>query len=313
MMSPLLSGAEPLGLENMFAKIKAVAPARIYIERNFDKSVRASVAITTVDIFPDESASAISFYAQHPEQQTLYFLGENRIVRYQSGVLGKNGKVEPASPGKLVLTSFVNPRRGIWDHPAAEAFQLNLAKYLEGISVGVSDKGDFSYSDSDKKFEIKGRFLSSNQFFSVFTHAEDKKETTYSYSNPTNFNGNTLHQSMTLTVRQMGKIVSESRYSFRFEKANQLLHPSINLNPPLGTLVTDERFSPSLTYYADKDKYSKEDLALLHNVQGDKKGAIVQSEGAPSPIQWFQWIGLLLVFVIPMIAFLIVRRRQNHG
>lgn len=308
-----IGNTEPLVLEDMIAKMKVVAPARIHIQRKFDQGLRASFETMTVDIFPDESASAMGFSAQHPEQQTLYFVGENRILRYGTGVLGKNGRVEPAIPGKVHLTAFVNLRRGTWDHPAAEAFQWNLTRFVEGVPLDLSEKGEFTYSDPKKKIGLNGRFSSTQNLFTSFTYSDDSGDTTYNYSNITNFHGWFFPQSMTLTVRRSGRTLSESQYSFRFEQAKDLLPASLNLNPPVGALITDERVSPSLTYYANKEKYSNDELALMHKVQGEQKGALVQSGEAPSPVKWFQWAGLLLVVVVPVISFLALRRKPKHG
>lgn len=283
----------------LLGKLKRVAPARVQIQRRFDNGLRLTTMMTVVDLAKDGTASAIAFTADIPQQQSIWLLGREELIYYLNGVIGADGRIKPATR-EVQLTATIFARRGKYDHPAADAFQINHLRILDDQPIPVMPDGMFSVTNSEGTL-VAGRFNANQGLFeSVKIKMADGRVMFSEYASTTNFHDCILPTSMRLTA-SLGEQSSESYYSFTFQKSHDLLPADKNLDPPVGCLVEDQRFGTSLTYRAEKEHYSKEDLTVMHRTQKAQGGAIVPTPGRGPRPRWFQFVALLAAVGLPLL------------
>lgn len=254
------------------AKLHQAAPVRIRIDREYEKMMGAVlthvISTSSIDLFEDGSASALNSLSTAPGQQSFSFKRDSLIVQYGAAKLGTNRLLLPFD-AITRLQARVLSSRGFWDHPAADAFQGFPLMWLPPGPFKLAADGTFACTNGEgqNSTTILGVYLCDKQIFSEFTvHQPNGVVARYEYGDFTNYHGCCLAQSLKISVKT-GAQTKTSHSQFHFEKASDLLAPAEYMDPPAGADVTDERFTPSLTYYKEKLTYSMAELEQMHREQ----------------------------------------------
>jgi hypothetical protein len=192
-----------------------------------------------------------------------------------------------------------------------ELLQLDVAYHLPEGPVVVEEDGRFAYPKQEGRPVVSGRFdavrgvlLSVELLTAELAHR-------YTYTAFTNIGGMTLPLRLENQNEMFLVGRSESPTEFAYSPLPPGLPVMTALVPPTGCEVSDERFTPFLSYIAEKRGYSEAELAAKWSArqsQTPEKPPEPASRLAASPFQFAMLFGVAGVIGLALRRLAVARR-----
>ena len=297
--------------EVLSARRAQLGNLRAAIIHHDDHGVSRSVSTTVVERNTRGDMASVSFTSESPSDQTLRFYRSGLLVTYGSAIVKPNGDVGPLRDNTL-MSAAVTKTTDMAGSLDRELLQLDVAYHLPEGPVVVEEDGRFAYPKQEGRPLVSGRFDAvRGVLLSVeLLTAELAWANHYAYTAFTNIGG------MTLPLRSEERAEfpggrSESWTEFAYNPLPPGLPVMTALVPPTGCEVSDERFTPFVSYIAEKRGYSEAELAAKWSARqsgAPEKPPEPASRLAASPFQFAMLFGVAGVIGLALRRLAVARR-----
>ncbi len=309
----LIRAAGPTGRsmdlrEVLSARRAQLGNLRAEITHHLDHGVSRSVDTSVLERNVRGEMASVAFSSESPSDQTLYFYRSGLLVRYGSAIVKPNGDVGPLRDNTLMFAAVTKTtdEAGSLDR---ELLQLNVAYRLPEGPVVVVD-GRFAYPKQEGRPVVSGRFDAVRGVLLSVEFLTAEGAIRYAYPAFTNIGGMTLPLRLEERAEFAGGR-SESSTEFAYNPLPPGLPVMTALVPPTGCEVSDERFTPFLSYIAEKRGYSEAELAAKWSArqsQTPEKPPEPVSRLAASPFQFAMLFGVAGVIGLALRRLAVARR-----
>ena len=312
----LIRAAGPAGRsmdlrEVLSARRVQLGNLRAAITHHLDHGVSRSVDTSVLERNARGDMASVAFSSESPSDQTLYFYRSGLLVRYGSAIMKPDGDVGPLRDNTLMFAA-VTKTTDLLGSLDRELLQLDVAYYLPEGPVVVEEDGRFAYPKQEGSPVVSGRFDAvRGVLLSVeFLTAQLAWANHYAYTAFTNIGGITLPLRSEERAEFPGGR-SESWTEFAYSPLPPGLPVMTALVPPTGCEVSDERFTPFVSYIAEKRGYSEAELAAKWSArqsQTPEKPPEPASRLAASPFQFAMLFGVAGVIGLALRRLAVARR-----
>jgi len=295
--------------EVLSARRAQLGNLRATITHHLDHGVSRSVATTVLERNARGEMASVSFSSESPSDQTLYFYRSGLLVRYGSAMVKRDGDVGPLRDNTLMFAAVTKTtdEAGSLDR---ELLQLDVAYHLPEGTVVVEEDGRFAYPKQEGRPVVSGRFDAVRGVLLSVELLTAEGAIRYAYPAFTNIGG------MTLPLRLEGRAEfpvgrSETLTDFSYAPLPPGLPVMTALVPPTGCEVSDERFTPFLSYIAEKRGYSETEIAAMRSARqsgAPEKPPEPVSRLAASPFQFAMLFGVAAVIGLALRRLAVARR-----
>jgi hypothetical protein len=295
--------------EVLSARRAQLGNLRAAIIHHDDHGVSRSVDTTVVDRNTRGDMASVSFSSESPSDQTLRFYRSGLLVTYGSAIVKPDGDVGLLRDNTLMSAAVTKTtdEDGSLDR---ELLQLDVAYHLPEGPVVVEEDGRFAYPKQEGRPVVSGRFDEVRGILISVELLYGGGSYRYVYPAFTNIGG------MTLPLRLEERAAfpggrSESSTEFAYNPLPPGLPVMTALVPPTGCEVSDERFTPFLSYIAEKRGYSEAELAAKWSARqsgAPEKPPEPVSRLAASPFQFVMLFGVAGVIGLALRRLAVARR-----
>jgi hypothetical protein len=254
--------------------------------------------------------ASVSFISESPSDQTLRFYRSGLLVRYGSAIMKPDGDVGPLRDNTLMFAA-VTKTTDMLGSLDRELLQLDVAYHLPEGPVVVEEDGRFAYPKQEGHPAVSGRFDAGRGVLLSVEFLTAKLAHRYTYTAFTNIGGMTLPLRLENQNEMFLVGRSESWTEFAYSPLPPGLPVMTALVPPTGCEVSDERFTPFVSYIAEKRGYSEAELATMWSAR--RSGAPETpsepvSRLAVSPFQFAMLFGVMGVIGLALRRLAVARR-----
>ena len=311
----LIRAAGPAGRsmdlrEVLSARRAQLGNLRVAIIHNNDHGVSRSVDTTVVERNTRGDMASVSFISESPSDQTLRFYRSGLLVRYGSAIVKPDGDVGPLRDNTLMFAA-VTKTTDLLGSLDGELLQLDVAYYLPEGPVVVEEDGRFAYPKQEGRPVVSGRFDAVRGVLLSVEFLTAQLAHRYTYTAFTNIGGMTLPLRLENQNEMFLVARSESWTEFAYNPLPPGLPVMTALVPPTGCEVSDERFTPFVSYIAEKRGYSEAELAAMWSArqsQTPEKPPEPVSRLAASPFQFAMLFGVAGVIGLALRRLAVARR-----
>jgi hypothetical protein len=192
-----------------------------------------------------------------------------------------------------------------------ELLQLDVAYHLPEGPVVVEEDGRFAYPKQEGRPVVSGRFDAVRRVLLSVELLTAELAHRYTYAAFTNIGGMTLPLRLENQNENFAGGRSESWTEFAYNALPPGLPVMTALVPPTGCEVSDERFTPFVSYIAEKRGYSEAELAAKWSArqsQTPEKPSEPVSRLAASPFQLATLFGVAGVIGLALRRLAVARR-----
>ena len=296
--------------EVLSARRAQLGNLRVAIIHNNDHGVSRSVDTTVVERNTRGDMASVSFTSESPSDQTLYFYRSGLLVRYGSAIVKPDGDVGPLMDNTLMFAA-VTKTTDLLGSLDRELLQLDVAYHLPEGQVVVEEDGRFAYPKLEGSPVVSGRFDAGRGVLLSVEFLTAKLAHRYTYTAFTNIGGMTLPLRLENQNEMFLVGRSESPTEFAYAPLPPGLPVMTALVPPTGCEVSDERFTPFVSYIAEKRGYSEAELAAKWSArqsQTPEKPPEPVSRLAASPFQLATLFGVAGVIGLALRRLAVARR-----
>ena len=282
---------------------------RVAITHHDDHGVSRSVDTTVVERNTRGEMASVSFTSESPSDQTLRFYRSGLLVRYGSAMVKRDGDVGPLVDNHLMFAA-VTKTTDLLGSLDRELLQLDVAYHLPEGPVVVEEDGRFAYPKQEGRPVVSGRFDAGRGILLSVELLYGGGSYRYVYPAFTNIGGMTLPLRLEERAEFAGGR-SESWTEFAYSPLPPGLPVMTALVPPTGCEVSDERFTPFVSYIAEKRGYSEAELAAKWSArqsQTPEKPPEPVSRLAASPFQLATLFGVAGVIGLALRRLAVARR-----
>ena len=282
---------------------------RAAITHHLDHGVSRSVDTTVLERNARGEMASVAFSSESPSDQTLYFYRSGLLVRYGSAIVKPNGDVGLRDNTLMfAAVTKTTDEAGSLDR---ELLQLNVAYRLPEGPVVVEEDGRFAYPKQEGSPVVSGRFDAVRGVLLSVEFLTAKLAHRYTYTAFTNIGGMTLPLRLENQNEMFLVGRSESPTEFAYSPLPPGLPVMTALVPPTGCEVSDERFTPFVSYIAEKRGYSEAELAAMRSArqsQTPEKPPEPVSRLAALPFQFAMLFGVAGVIGLALRRLAVARR-----
>ena len=296
--------------EVLSARRAQLGNLRAAITHHLDHGVSRSVDTTVVERNTRGDMASVSFLSESPSDQTLRFYRSGLLVRYGSAIVKPDGDVGPLRDNTLMFAA-VTKTTDMDGSLDGELLQLDVAYHLPEGPVVVEEDGRFAYPKQEGRPVVSGRFDAVRGVLLSVELLTAKSAHRFTYTSFTNIGGMTLPLRLEKQNEMFAGGRSESWTEFAYSALPPGLPVMTALVPPTGCEVSDERFSPFLSYIAEKRGYSETEIAAMRSARqsgAPEKPPEPVSRLAASPFQFAMLFGVAAVIGLALRRLAVARR-----